>query len=270
LRQQAEAREQINQAAIFVSQDKFEDASRILEGIKTPPPKPSFDGVSAYRSVGEWLALQGRWSESSERFAALMEIDKLDKWGAVTLDYQACGVLLVESGTRERYVQFCRTTVEIFATTTNGDAAGRILKACLLLPPDDKLMQQMKPLGAAAEKFSTDNDPKASGGWAGIPVSLWHYRSGDYEEAADWCRRSLDENDKTGAQHATLRIILAMSSWQTGQTNVAQLHLQAAREAIQARLQSGSDRGDNGTGYWYDWLFARILFREASTLVHVN
>ena len=271
LRQQAEAREKINQAAVFVSQDKFEDASRLLETIATPPPKPSFDGVSAYRSVGEWLALQGRWAESAERFSALMEIDKLDKWGAVTLDYQAYGAVLVESGQREQYAQFCRTTAESFATTTNGDAAGRILKACLLLPPDRELARQLQPLGAAAEKFFTETDPKASGSWPGIPVSLWRCRSGDYEAAADACRRSLDEDNKTGAQHATLRIILAMCYHQTGQTNAAQLQLLAARDAVQAKIQNGLERGDSGNvGYRYDWLFAEILFREAAARIRLE
>ena len=263
LRQQAEAREQINQAAIFVSQEKFEDANRMLEGIKTPPPKPSFDGVSAYRSVGDWLASQGRWAESADRYLALMEIDKLDKWGAVTLDYQACGVVLVESGRREQYKQFCRSMVAGFDETSNGDAAGRILKTCLLLPPDEALMKQLKPMAAKAEDFFTGTDPKQMNGWSGIPVGLWCYRCGDYAQAAEWCRRSLDAEDKTGAQHATLRTILALCDYQTGRTNEAQLELSQTRETVAARVKDIRDRGDGAFGYWYDWQFAQILLREA-------
>jgi hypothetical protein len=83
LRRQTEAREKINLAAVYVSQENFEAANKVLDEVKTPPPKPSFDGVSAYRSVGEWLGLHSRWQEAAERYSALMEIDKLDKWGAI-------------------------------------------------------------------------------------------------------------------------------------------------------------------------------------------
>ena len=117
--QRAEAREKINQAAIYVHQGKFDDASKLLGEVKSPLPKPSFDGILAYRTVGEWLALHGRWDESAARYLGLMEIDKLDPWGAVTLDYQACGVVLVESGEFDRYELFCGATVVGFATTTN-------------------------------------------------------------------------------------------------------------------------------------------------------
>ena len=79
-------------------QGKFDEAGKLLGEVKSPLPKPSFDGVLAYRTVGEWLALHGRWDESAKRYLGLMEIDKLDPWGAVTLDYQACGVVLMESG----------------------------------------------------------------------------------------------------------------------------------------------------------------------------
>ena len=179
LRHQAEARENINQAAIYVSQEKFEEANELLDAVKTPPPKPSLDGVSAYRSVGDWLGAHQRWTEAADRYSALMEIDKLDKWGAVTLDYQACGVVLVESHEYAPYQQFCGTTVDVFGTTTNGDAAGRILKTCLLLPPDEKLMERLQPLGEQAEKFfvSEGSDPfgwlAANSGWF-VAVPLGH------------------------------------------------------------------------------------------------
>jgi hypothetical protein len=267
LREEAEAREKITQAAVFVSQEKFEEADKLLDEVKTPPPKPSFDGVSAYRSVGEWLALQGRWTEAAGKYSALMEIDKLDKWNAVTLDYQACGVVLMESGGFDRYRRFCESTVDKFAGTTNWDAAGRILKTCLLLPPDKDLMKQMQPFGDAAEKLLASLDSKGFPGWAAIPASLWRYRLGDYERATNWCHYGLNENDKTSARDASLRLILAMSDYQTGETGEARSQLALARESIDSKFQSGLAQGNSSDGYWYDWAFAQILLREANTLI---
>jgi serine/threonine protein kinase/tetratricopeptide (TPR) repeat protein len=265
--QRAEAREKINQAAIYVHQGKFDEASKLLGEVKSPLPKPSFDGVLAYRTVGEWLALKGRWDESAARYLGLMEIDKLDPWGAVTLDYQACGVVLMESGKVRDYDAFCRATVDSFATTTNGDAAGRILKTCLLLPPDANLMRRMQPLSDAAEKFFKSLGPQPLWTWSAVPVGLWQYRTGNYDQAIESCRRCLNEKDKTTAQNATLRLILAMSVHQNGAAAAARAQLTQAKEAIGANFKKGIESGNDSNGHWYDWIFARQLLREAQALM---
>ena len=267
LRQEAEAGEKINQAAIFVNQERFNDANRLLDEVRTLPPQPGYDGVQAYKSVGEWLAQRGRWDEAADRFSTLLKFDDtLEEWGNVTLDDQALGVLLVESGQRERYGQFCQTALETFATTSNSDAAARILKTCLLLPPDLSLLQKMKPLGAASESFAGGMDAKTYPGWAAIPAALWRYRLGDYPKAEEWCRHGLNPNDQISSQYAALRLILGMSCFQTGQTNEARTQLGLARASIDNQFQAGLT-GDNYKGFWYDWVFARILLREAMTMI---
>jgi hypothetical protein len=266
LRRQAEAREKINQAAIFVSQEKFDEADRQLDEVKTPPPKPSFDGVSAYRLVGDWLGGQGRWREAADRYAALMEIDKLDKWGAVTLDYQACGVVLLESGETDRYQRFCKLTADEFGSTTNGDAAGRILKTCLLRPPDAELRERLRPLGEAAEKWFVTLGPDIVG-WAAIPPSLWKYRGGDYESAAEYCRQGLADDNKTSARWVCLHLILAMSWHHRGRAEEARSQLAQCREVIEAKFKDGLMHGNSVQGLWYDWVFAHLLLREAAGLI---
>jgi hypothetical protein len=176
-------------------------------------------------------------------------------------------VVLVESGARDQYERFCEMTIDNFATTTNGDAAGRILKTCLLLPQDENLMEQLRPLGAAEEEHFLPQDPKTFPGWAAIPVGLWRYRLGDFGQAAEWCHRSLDERDKTTAQMATLRIILAMSFYQSGQKDEARSQLARGREVVESKFKKGLDRGNGLLGSWYDWVFARILQREAEALI---
>ena len=265
--QRAEAREKINQAAIYVHQGNFDEAGTLLGEVKSPLPKPSYDGVLAYRTVGEWLALQGRWDESAKRYLGLMEIDKLDKWGAVTIDYQACGVVLMESRQLREYEAFCRASVDSFATTTNGDAAGRVLKTCLLLPPDANLLRHMQPLGDAAEKYFRSLGPQQLWTWSAVPVGLWQYRTGNFDKAIESCRRCLNEKDKTSAQNASLRLILAMSIYQNGAAMAAHAHLGQARETIDARFNKGIERGDDTNGHWYDWVFTRQLLREAQALM---
>ncbi|MBN2683960.1 MAG: protein kinase [Pontiellaceae bacterium] len=266
LRRQAESREKLTEAVILVNQGNYEGAARLIEEIKDPPRRPSLDGVAALRSVGEWLALQGRWRESADRFTELMEIDKLDPWGPVTLDFQACGVVLVESGNLDGYEYFREEAVARFKDEANGDAAGRILKTCLLPPMDEKTLVQLKPLGILVEQWITVQSPAVQTGWSAIPISLWKYRTGEFTTAEEYARAGLDIRDR-GGKTATLQLILAMSCFRNGQEDEARRLLAEGRVLVQGKFLNGLDRGVSGAGMWYDWVFARILLREAEALI---
>jgi hypothetical protein len=138
--------------------------------------------------VGEWLALQGRRQEAAKRFSELMEIDKLAPWGAVTLDYQSCGMVLVESGNLDGYERFRRDAVARFITESNGDAAGRILKTCLLPPVHESTLAQLKPLGTTVERWTEAQPPEIKTGWSAIPIALWKYRIGESARAEEYCQ----------------------------------------------------------------------------------
>ncbi len=265
LRQQAEAREKLTQAVMLVNQGDYEAAARLVQSMKTPPTRPSLDGVSALRSVGEWFALQSRWDDAAKRFSELMEIDKLDPWESVTLDYQSCGVVLVESGNLEGFERFREEAVARFAAETNGDAAGRVLKTCLLPPMHDRTIEQLRVLGNLVETW-TDAQPSAvRAGWAAIPVALWEYRVRQFDRAEQYCRFGLDSKDPS-PKTATLNLILAMACYRNGQQSEARQHLHSARSLIETKFNAGLQRGDSGIGRWYDWVFARVLLREADAV----
>jgi tetratricopeptide (TPR) repeat protein len=269
LRQQSEAREKINQSAIFVNQQKYDEADKLLEEIRTPPPRPSLDGVSAYRWVGDWLAVQGRWKDAADRFSVLMEIDKLDDWNQVTLDYQSYGIVVAESGDVARYKQFCDKAIADFSLTTNGTAAWRILKVCLSRPAEGKSIELLSPLAKVAEnQFNLlARRTGVEDSWGSLPISLWKYRCGDYSAAAKLCEDCLAGRDKATVQATTDRMILAMSYWQLGRREQARLVFSQGRELIEAKFKSDFGRGDRFNGFWWDWVFARILLREATALV---
>jgi eukaryotic-like serine/threonine-protein kinase len=267
LRQQAEAREKLTEAVMLVNQGNYDDAARLIEAMKTPPTRPSLDGVAALRSVGEWLAIQGRWREAANQFSALMEIDKLDLWGPVTLDYQSCGVVLVESGNLAGYERFRDEAVARFITETNGDAAGRILKTCLLPPVHESTLAQLRPLGSLVERWTEAQPPATRAGWAAIPIALWKYRVGEFAQAEEYCRYGLNPAD-ISPQAPTIHLILAMACYQNGQAREAREHLAQGRALVEAKFKQGLDRGTPGIGMWYDWVFARVLLREADGLIN--
>jgi serine/threonine protein kinase len=266
LRLQAEAREKLTEAVMLVNQGNYEDAARIIEVMKTPPTRPSLDGISALRSVGEWLAIQGRWREAASRFTALIEIDKLDPWGPVTLDYQSCGVVLVEVGDLQGFERFRAEAATRFLTETNGDAAGRILKTCLLPPVQEHTVAQFRALGEVVERWTATQPREVQAGWAAIPIALWKYRAGEFARATEYSQRGLNPTEQT-PRAATVRLILAMACHRSGDLQKAREYLAQGRTQVEGKFKAGLDRGEQGVGMWYDWVFARLLLREAEGLI---
>jgi hypothetical protein len=221
--------------------------------------------------VGDWLAIQGRWSDAADRYSALMKIDKLDDWNQITLDYQSCGIVLAESGDVARYRRFCNESIANFAFPNNGNAAWRILKVSLLLPADDKTLATLSPLAKVAEahfniiaRRSGVNDLWGAGS---IPIALWKYRCGDYSAAAKVCETCLAGKSQAAVQAMTDRIILAMSAWQLGRHELAKSELVEGRGIIEAKFAGDLGHGDVHQGFWWDWVFARILLREATAMI---
>jgi eukaryotic-like serine/threonine-protein kinase len=266
LREQAVARETITRAAIAVNNGDFALADSLLERVNNVSPELSFDSVSAYRSVGEWHALGARWDKAAERFQALMEIDRLDTWEVITLDYQSCGVVLAESGALGPYRDFCRAALAHFATIDNGDAAGRIVKTVLLLPPSPELIEGLQPLINLNHQHwhqVASSQANYAPGWETIPLALAELRLGDFGGAARRCEALLSRSRPAAALGETCRIIHALARHRQNRDPRAGAWLASARSAIEAHFAAGITRGQSRDGYWFDWLFARILLREA-------
>jgi len=66
---------------------------------------------------------------------------------------------------------------------------------------------------------------------------------------------------------ATAHIIQAMSCYQLHEIDEAQSELAQGRKLVEAEFAGGLEAGNGGIGFWYDWLFARILLREAGPLI---
>jgi len=260
---EAQKNEMITHAVFLVREGKPGEANALLEQVHTPPRRPSFDSVSVFRAVGDWLAIQQKWQEAARRYAFVLHLDELDIWSSVTLDYQAYAVLLVETGEFSTYAQFCRATAARYAGESNADAAGRVLKSCLLRPPDAALISALQPLGKIAEDwFARHSDNQ----WAAVPVSLWHYRCGHYRRAAELALPKDGQSDASAAT-ATNCVILGMALFREGKVEEARENLARARKIVDTGFALGLRSGSGPTGYWYDWLFARILLREAESTI---
>jgi tetratricopeptide (TPR) repeat protein len=266
LRAQAEDRAKITQAVMCVSQGKFDDADEMLKQLKSVPSNPTLDAVSAFRSVGEWMALQGRWQQAAERYSALINIDKLDNISQIANDYEACGVVLAESTDHEAYEHFWQMAVTNYSATPNES----VLIIYLEFPLSRPKIEEVKPIADYIEKRSASQARGRVSEWALMPVSLWKYRSGDYESAVEWSQRGGGQKNRFPACDADLHLIAAMAYYQHGQVDEACSELAQGQQMVETKLRGGLTHGKADAGYWFDWVFANHLLQEAKTLIDCN
>ncbi|HEY0946180.1 MAG TPA: serine/threonine-protein kinase [Opitutaceae bacterium] len=267
LRHAAEEREKITQAALLVSQERFEQADRLLEGISLS--QPTVEGAAVFRAVGEWHALHGRWAPAAARFEQLLQVNHLDGSDVSTLDYLERGPALIELGDHAAYERFRREAIARFADTPCS-APDRIVKISLLSPASDNLLEALEPLAEATTRSHADADAAADtfqAGWRALALALFEYRKHNYAAAVVWCQRCLAYPETNAPRAATTHVILAQALHRLGRAEEAAATLAAGREIIDTKSKIRTDRGTPVQGFWFDWAFARILLREAEGLI---
>ena len=143
-------------------------------------------------------------------------------------------------------------------------ATDRILKICLLLPADKKTMGLLSPFAMATAKYFSEADAGGDvfqAAWLSVSLALWEYRAGNYPRAVDWCRRCMGYAEANAPRTATAHIILAMSYHQRGRHQEAQAELTQGGEIVESKFKS--KLGSPVQGFWFDWVFARILCAKA-------
>jgi hypothetical protein len=123
-------------------------------------------------------------------------------------------------------------------------------------------MAALQSLAKTAERLNATGSAKP---WAAIPVSLWRYRCGDYRSAAELALAKEGQSD-TSAATATNCAILAMALFHEGKAEEARGNVARARKIVDAGF-ARLNVGNASQGYWYDWVFARILLREAESTI---
>jgi len=94
------------------------------------------------------------------------------------------------------------------------------------------------------------------------------YRRGNYPGAIGWCNRCLTyHKDVPPPRLATVHAILALAYHQLGIPAQARSELAQGRTLIDNKFNEGLDVGDGGQGFWFDWVLARILEREAAAKI---
>jgi hypothetical protein len=267
LRHEAEMREKITQAALLVSQERLADADGLLNEVTIG--QSTMEGAAVFRSVGEWHALHNRWKQAADRFDVLLRVNQLDGSDRSSLDYLERGPALIEAGDTQGFEIFRQQAIARFSVGT-GLFADRIVKISLLLPASEKTLASLGTVVAANKKAFADADAAGEAfesAWRAMSLALFDYRCGNYTASAEWCRKCLAYPDANAPRTATARLILAMCWQQLGRRDEARSELLAGREIVETKFKGRVDGGTPVQGFWFDWVFARILLRECAALV---
>ena len=269
LRLEAEDRARITQAAFFISQGKIDKADDLVN--KVSALKPSLEAEAVLRTLGKWNALKGQWTQAEERFNLLLAADQKDNSWEITDDLLKAGPILVERGDMQGYEHFRRAAVARYQDTADPVFAERTLKISLLIPADAELMKFLKTLSevSANSMEKPEQDPIMEA-WRCVSLGLMAYRQGYMPTAKAWCRRCLAYPQYNPSRIATAHVIQAMACGQLGEVETARSELAQGRDLIAAEFAKGLGEGNGNVGLWYDWLFARILFREAEALIETT
>ncbi len=271
LRQRAEVREHISQAAVHLLHGEIAAADALIGSPPIAFIPSSLECANVMRSLGTWHALAGRWPEAAARFHALgtaiAHSDAADS-DDVSRDFVPTGATICEAGDYERYRDFRDLTLRRFGGTGNPVVAEQVVKAALLQPPDAAILDQLVPLAERVRGTLSPAGPSADrdaymSAWSAFSLTLFEYRRGRPAAAIEWGERCLAYRNDIPPRKAATFAVLALALDGLGR------HEEAARALAQSRAISRPYTDGNLTpgggreGFWFDWINARILLREA-------
>jgi len=277
---EAEASAKIARAAVLITREKLIEADQLVEGIPVSMIQPSLEAASVFRDLACWDVVQGRWKEASDRFLKKLQladqVDKSDLTDKATRDLPAIATALLMAGNFADYQKLIREAAIRFAKTDNPIAAEHILKISTFLPTETNTLVLLAPLEQLAENSLVDEE--SAGGesqcmlaWRAIAVSMFYYRSGNFPSATYWAQRSLDYADGTTTRVAMSHAVLAMAAHHMNPAD-GDAELETARAIVDAKFPTHTigigGIGNDGSGFWNDWIVASLLYQEADREIH--
>lgn len=274
-RELAELREIVAQAAVRVHHGDPSAADALLVRVPVELTPSSLEAANTFRSVGEWHVMAGRWEQAADRFAslarAMTSVDPSDS-DNVSQHLLPAAAALCQWGNRDRYEWFRSMAIKRFAGTSHPVVAEQAVKASLLLPADEPTLAALGPV-AEIIKRALESGASAYGGnrdleaWSCFSLALIHYRKADFAIAAEWANRCVAVPDHNSPRNTSAHLILAMTEHHVGRTTNARALLEMAESLVEQRFTPTVQLPGGEAGFWFDWLNARILLKEASALI---
>lgn len=271
LRKKSDIGHTIARAAVMIRYNDIEHADQLLASIPPELAQPSLESAGTFQTLGLWHAGAGRWREAGNRFAALVyslaSVDSTDS-EIISLNMLPASAALCEARNFDVYEALRTLAIRRFGSTLNPIVAEQIVKACLLRPASPELLQGLTPLDRLMRQANTNQHAvnyheQHLAAWRHFGLALLEFRSGNYEESAQWLQQCLDFRDHNGARDAMALIVRSMVLHQQGKTDEAKVERNLGQSLIQSCLAQPDGIFARSEPQWQDWVNAKILLREA-------
>jgi tetratricopeptide (TPR) repeat protein len=249
----------LSNVAAAVGEHDLAEAQRLVDQMPTTVPEDDATSVDWLRFRGDLRAVAGRWKDAAADYAKVLEFEPNSH-----LDYHALAPLLVASGDLEAYRRLRGEIIARFGKTKDPAIAERTVKDCLILTTSSEA--EMAALAQVADVAMAAGPDHASAAFFQFAKGLCEYRQGDFASAAQRMEQVLTRSGEFDFRDAQAHMVLAMARHQLHQVEEAKAALAKGNEIANPSL-SLLERGNIGV-YWFDWIVADTLQREATTLIN--
>jgi hypothetical protein len=134
------------------------------------------------------------------------------------------------------------------------------------------MLLKLEPMvGIVKNGFSVKGSPvtinQHLAAWSHFALALADFRNGRDASASTWATLCIASPQKNPARAASARIILAMIEQRAGRGPNAAAFLKMDSEMVDERTGAVLAPGGNNDGFWFDWVNAQILLREARGMI---
>ncbi len=279
LRATADAMQTIEKAALELEAGKFAEAAALVRTIPASTAlSPALQTAQVERDIGTWYATHEQWKDAAIFFKALFQANQYSRnynSHAAIWDLLEEGAGLLGSGDRRDWAAYEPMRQQAIQRQGSGQdalVAERLLRGSLMMAPTNQETLQLLHLPyevvlkSLSDGGAETNISRSEGPWRWVALAWMEYRQGRWATAVQRCR-SLPLADTNLARIATARLLEAICQQRLGNGAEAQAALKQGSELVEAKFRAGLGTGNLAEGYWFDWVAARILLREATGLI---
>ncbi|MEK7949646.1 serine/threonine protein kinase [Luteolibacter soli] len=264
LRVEADARSNVARIAFLLDQGLIDEADALRQRYPLTSIEPSLEAAAVFRSLGDWNAEHGRWTQALQCYQLLRQANLSGAPQKILngQDLMAITAALLKKEPN-RYPEFRDEMLRTYAPAVGTVNAEHLLKVCLVHQADSRI------LGALRPDVDTLGDPRSATfpAWTALSLSLYQLRNGDCGHALRTCQFGLTSPERKSSCEASLEAVSALTLARMGSVGPAKEAFARARDL--AKRCDGKDfqRGVPVGPCWFDWEIAELLIKEAGLRV---
>lgn len=266
-----ENRSRVAESAVRLRYQDFAGAEELVSPIAVEETPPSLEAFTVFKALAEWHRNEGRLEQAERHFLsmvhALSNIDRAHT-DSNSDNFLAAASALALSSDPRRYESLRRIALDLYGDTGIRIVAERTLKACLLKPASDIVLERTRKLTKLIEGPVVDGGGPVSGNravgeWEYFAIALFHYREDEYELAKSVALRGLAKGSHDPTYAPAVKAVLGLVLLRQGDRTKAMEYLMAAERDAGEKLRGNPPHGNMSAGFWWDWVNVRILLEEA-------